>query len=131
MNLSSLRSFASQSPHRMVHGDPVRASVSSDGEHLPLQLDDVPDVLNSVAEFATRHASTQAVVAYADSVVLEAVCKVVLTFGHGTNENAHALFWPYVLNVVLDPNNVGVVAECDLTAIWRKMIRYGILDDLE
>lgn len=96
-----------------------------------MQLDDIPNVLNSIAKFATRYAGTEAVVAYADSVVLEAIGKVIVTFGHGTHENANALFWPYVFNVVLDPNDVGIVAECNFAAIRWKMIRDGIFDDLE
>ena len=105
--------------------------MSSDGGHLPLQLDDVPNVLHSIAEFAASNASAQAIVAYADSVVFEGVGEVIITFSHGTNENANALFWPYIFNVVLYPNDVGIVAECDLAAIGWKVICDGILDDLK
>jgi hypothetical protein len=130
MNLSFFRSFASQSPDQIVQ-EGSRESVAVRREHLPLQLNDVPDVLHGVAEFTTRYASTQAVITYADSVVLNAIGKVIITFGHGTNENAYALFRPYVLYIVFDPNDVGIIAKCNLAAIWWKMIRNGVLDDLK
>ena len=98
---------------------------------LPWQLDDIPDILNSIAEFSTCYASTQAVIAYADGVVLEAVGEVVVAFGHCTDKNADALFGSDIRYVVFHPNDVGVKTEGDLAAIGRKMISDRILDDFE
>lgn len=105
--------------------------MATDGGFLPLQLDDVPDILNGIAEFTARHASTEAVITYTDSVVLEAVGEIVITFGHCTNKNANALLWSYVCNIVFDPDNVSIVAERDLPAVGWKMVSDWILDDLE
>lgn len=114
----------------MIGGHREEARVV-DGEYLPLQLDNIPDILNGVAEFATGYTSAQAVVAYTDSVVLEAIGEVIVTFSHCTNKDANALFWSYVFNVVLDPDNVRIVAECDLAAVRGQVFCDWILDDLE
>ena len=105
--------------------------VVSAPEYLPWWLDDVPDIFNRITEFATCYTSTQAVVAYTDGIVLEAVGKIVVTFGHCTDEYANALFGPQVRDVVLDPNDICVIAECNLTAIWGQMICDGIFDHFE
>ena len=94
-------------------------------------LDDVPDIFNSVAEFTTRHASAQAVITNTDSVVLESVGEVIVSFSHGTNKNANALFWSYVLNIIFDTNDRLVVAEGHLAAIRGQMVSDRVLDDLE
>ena len=105
--------------------------LASGGVYSPSWLDDVPDVFHSIAELTTCYASAQAVVADADSVIHVHVCKIVLAFGHGADEDANALFGTYVIDVVLDPDDFSVVTEGDLSAIGRKMVCDGILDDLE
>lgn len=95
------------------------------------RLDNIPDILDSIAKFATRYASAQAVIAYTDRVVLEAVGKIVVTFGHRTHKDANTLFRPEIRYVVFNPNHICVIAERDLTAIGRQVIGDGILDDLE
>ena len=87
--------------------------------YLPVYLDDVPNVFDSVAKLATCYAGTQAVVADADRIVLNAVGEVVVPFCHGTDKDAHALFGSDVFDVILDPNNVCIIAECHFPAIRR------------
>jgi len=100
-------------------------------EYLPLRLDDVPDVFNGITELATCYAGAQAVIAEADCVILEAVGEVIVSLSHGPNEDADALFWPYVLYVVFDPNDIRVKAECHLTAIGGQMVSDWVLYDFE
>lgn len=63
-------------------------------------LDDVPDVLCSVAEFAASNTSRQRVVADTDGIVLVLIREVVRALGHGTDEDADALLRSQILNVV-------------------------------
>ena len=101
------------------------------GTYSPRRLDDVPDVFHSIAEFTACYASAQAVVADTDSVILVHVCKIVLAFCHGANEDADALVGTNVVDIVSNPDDVRLITEGDLSAIRRKMIRDGILNDFE
>ena len=60
-------------------------------ECLPCGLDDVPDIFDSVTEFAARHTGTQAVIADANCIVLEGICEVILALGHCAYEDAYTL----------------------------------------
>lgn len=84
-----------------------------------------------MAEFATCYASAQAVVADADSVIFVHVCKIVLAFSHGADEDADTLFGTYVFDVVFNPDDISIVTEGDLSTIGRKMVRDWIFDDFE
>lgn len=95
------------------------------------RLYNVPDILSSVAEFATGDTGAEAEVADTDRVVLESVGKVVDPFGHSADEDAYALLGAQICNVILDSDNVGIITQGDLSAVWRKMIGDGVLDDLE
>ena len=44
-----------------------------------------------MAEFAARDTSAEVEVAYADGVVLYGVSEVVVSFGHGSDEDSNAL----------------------------------------
>lgn len=84
-----------------------------------------------MTEFAACHTCAQAVVAYANGIIFEAVGKVVFSLCHRSNEHADAFAWRKRVNVVSDSYYLGVEAECDFSATWRKVVRDGILDDLE
>lgn len=96
-----------------------------------MRLDDVPDIFDGIAELSTSYTGAQAVIADADSVVLEAVGKVIFPLGHCTDENANALLGSYIFYVVPDPNDFRIKAERNLTAIGGKMVGDWILDDFE
>jgi hypothetical protein len=57
------------------------------------RLDDVPNVLGGVAKLTASHAGAKAEVADGDCIVLESVCKIIVAFGHSTNENTDAFLW--------------------------------------
>ena len=111
----------------------IRASVNDPwaNGHTHLRLDNIPDIFNGIAELATCYAGAQAVIADADGVVLEAVCKIIIAFSHCANEDANTLFTTQVLYVVFDSNDFSVKAESYLSAIGGEMISDGILDDFE
>ena len=94
-------------------------------------LDDVPDVFDSVTKLAACDTSAQAVIADADSIVLEAVCEIVISFGHRSHKDANTLLWSNVLDVILDTNNVRVKAQGHFTAIGRQVVSDWVLDDFE
>lgn len=94
-------------------------------------LDDVPHVLGCVTEFAACHASTQAIVADADGVVLEAVCEVISAFCHGSDKDANTFLGSQVRDVVPYTYHFGVEAQCNLSTIGWKVSGDWVLDDLE
>lgn len=95
------------------------------------ELDDVPDLLGTVAEFGACYTGTETVVADGDGVVLELIGEVILALGHGADENADALVGVQVLDVLAHLDDRGVETKRDLAAVRRKMIGDGVLDDLE
>ena len=96
-----------------------------------MHLDDAPDVLGGVAELAASNAGTEIELADGDAVVFDTVGKVVVAFGHGTDENADALVGVQALNVVAYTHNLRVEAERDLAAVRGKVVGDGVLDDLD
>ena len=106
--------------------------VSKEGWYLMLwSSNDVPNVFRRMTKLAASDTCTQAVIADTDGLVLEIVGKVILAFGHGTNEDTDAFIWGKALNVVFDSDNLCVEAQRDFPAIGRKMVGYRILDNLE
>jgi hypothetical protein len=108
--------------------------VSKEGWYLTLWMcssNYVPNVFRRMAKLAASDTSTQAVIADTDGLVLEIVGKVILAFGHGTNEDTDAFIWCKALNVVFDSDNLCVEAQRDFPAIRRKMVGYRVLDNLE
>ena len=92
---------------------------------------DVPDVFGRVTKLATGDAGTETVIAETDLVVDERVGEVVVTFGHGADEDADALVGGQVGDVVPHPHDGGVVAKRHLPTTRRQMVGDGVLDDLE
>jgi len=84
-----------------------------------------------VTKLATSNTRTEAEIADTDRLVLESIRKVVLSLGHGANEDTYAFIWCKALDVVFDPNHFRFKGQCDLPAVWRKVIRDWALDDLE
>ena len=91
----------------------------------------IPQIFYSVAKFATRHTSTQTVVADADCIVLVGVGKIVVSFGHRTDKYANTFFGSKVRNVISNANDRSFIAEGDFPTERRQMIGDGVLDDLE
>ena len=84
-----------------------------------------------MTKLAACHASTEAVVADADRLVLERICEIVSAFRHGSDKDAYALIGSQTLNVVLHSYNLRIETEGDFSAILRKVVRYRVLDDFE
>ena len=94
-------------------------------------LDDVPDVLCSVAELATSNTSRKRVVGDTDRVVLVLIGKGIITLGHSTNKDADALLRSEIADVVTNSHDLCVERESDLAAVWWQVIGDWILNDLE
>lgn len=94
-------------------------------------LHDVPDILGRIAELSTGYAGAETEVADTDSMVLELVCEVVLTFSHCTDEDADALLRSEIRDIVCYPHHGRIMAERDFAAIWWEMVGDWILDHFE
>ena len=108
--------------------------VSKEGWYLTLWMcssNYVPNIFRRMAKLAASDTSTQAVIADTDGFVLEIVGKVILAFGHGTNEDTDAFIWCQALNIVFDSDNLCVEAQRDFPAIGGEVIGYRVLDNLE
>ena len=64
-------------------------------------------------------AGAKAEIADADRVVLEGVCEVVVSLGHGSDKDADALVVIEALNVVAHPYHRSFEAEGDLSTVRR------------
>jgi hypothetical protein len=91
----------------------------------------IPHLLRRVAELAASHTGTQTVVADTDGVILERVGKVVVAFGHGTDEDRNALLGTQRLNVVLGADHGGIETHGHLAAVRGQVVGDRVLDDLE
>lgn len=74
--------------------------------HMLVRLDDAPYVLGGVAEFAASNAGTEVELADGDGVILDGVGKVVVAFGHGSDEDSDALVGVQTLDVVPDADHL-------------------------
>ena len=92
---------------------------------------DVPDVLGGMAELAAGDAGREAEVADGDGIILVLVSKIVSAFSHGADEDAYALFWTEVSDVVPDPDDRGVEGERDFAAVRWEVVCDGIFDHFE
>ena len=99
--------------------------------HISSRSQDVPHLLGRVAELATSHTSTKAVVADTDGVVLERVGKIVMTLGHSSDEDRNALLGAERFDVVLCADDWCFKTESHFPAIGRQVVRNWILNDLE
>ncbi len=94
-------------------------------------LDDVPRIFAGVAKFAASHTGTETVVTDTDGFVLERVGKVVFPFGHGADEDTDALRRTEGVDVISDPDDVGVETEGNLATVRGEVVGDGVFDDLE
>lgn len=86
--------------------------------HVDSSLDNVPNVLGSVAELAASNTGRERVIADRNGVVLELVREVVIALGHCTYEDADALFCAKVLDVVAHSDHGCVEGQSNLSAVW-------------
>jgi len=84
-----------------------------------------------VAELATGHTGTETVVADTDAFILKSVGKVIVTLGHGTDEDGNTLVGFQRLQVVPGANQGCLKTHSHLTAVGRQVVGDGVLDDLE
>jgi hypothetical protein len=94
-------------------------------------LEDVPDILSGMAEFAACYAGTEIELADSDAVVLDVVREVVIALGHGTYKDGNALALVESTNVVADTYDLRIETERDLAAIRWQMVGDGVLDNLD
>jgi hypothetical protein len=94
-------------------------------------LDDVPDLLGGMAESTASDTGTQTEVADTDRVVLELICKGVVTLGHGSDEDADALLGCEIGDVVAHTNNGRVETKGDLAAVGREVVGDRVLNNLQ
>jgi len=100
-------------------------------KHHKWRLYDAPDVFGGMAELATCYTGTQTEVANTDCVVFELVREIVFAFGHGTDEDADALFRAQSLYVVGYSHNGCFKAQSNLAAIRWQMVSNWILNYFE
>ena len=72
-----------------------------------------------MAEFAASDAGTETIVADTDGIVLESIRKIVLSFGHGADEDAYTFGRRQIRDIVLDTDNLGIEAKRHFPAIIR------------
>lgn len=92
---------------------------------------DVPYILDSVAELAAGHTSRERVVADSNLLVHKRIGKAVVTLCHGTNEDADALLRVEGLNEVATAHERSIEAQGHLAAIRGQVVSDGVLDHTE
>lgn len=94
-------------------------------------LNDVPNILSSIAEFAACYAGTEAVVTDTDRIVLDMIGKIIVAFGHSSDEDTNTLFGAQIRNIVCYPNHFSVKTQGDLATTGRQVVRNWILYHFE
>lgn len=84
-----------------------------------------------MAELAASDTGAQAVIADTDGLVFELVGKVVLSLGHGADEDTDAFGGGQGVDVVPYTDDIGVETQSDLSAIRWEVVGDGVLDDLQ
>ena len=84
-----------------------------------------------MAELATGHTGTQTIVTDTDGVVLEGVGEVIVSLGHGSDEDTNALLGAQRFDIVPGAHHGGFVTEGDLAAVGGQVVGDGVLDDAE
>jgi hypothetical protein len=84
-----------------------------------------------MAEFAACDTCTEVEIADTDGVVLDGVGEVIISLGHGSNENGYALIFVQTLHVISHSHDFGVEAERNFPTIRGKVVRDRVLDDLD
>lgn len=82
-----------------------------------------------MTKLAASNASTQAVVADTNGIILELICKGIVALGHGANEDANAFFGRQVGDVIAHADHGSVKTQRDFAAVGWQMIGDGVLDD--
>lgn len=96
-----------------------------------LNLDDVPSILGSMAEFTASYTGGKTVVAYGDLLVDHIVRKIIRSFSHSSNKDADTLVFVQVFNVFPDTNNLRFEAQSDLSTVGRKVVGNWVCDHFE
>jgi hypothetical protein len=92
---------------------------------------DIPNLFGSVAELAASHTGTETVVTDTDGLVLERIGKVIVTLGHGTDEDSNALVGLQCLQVVLGADHGCLKTHGDLAAVGRQVVGDRVLNNLQ
>lgn len=96
-----------------------------------LALKNIPHLLRGVTKLTAGHTGTQTVVADTDGVVFEGVCEIIVTLGHGSDEDADTLFGAERLHIVLDAHHGGVETKRHFPAVRGEMVGDWVFDDFQ
>lgn len=83
-----------------------------------------------MAKFTACNTCTQVVAADAYSIILDRIREVVVSFGHGSDEDTDTFVFVQTLDVVAHAHNLRVEAKCDLSAVGREVVRNWVFDYL-
>lgn len=95
------------------------------------RLEDTPNILCSVAEFAAGNAGTEVEVADTDAVVLDGIGEIIIALRHSTDKDCDALVLVEATDVITQAYHLSVETKSDLPAVGRQVIGDGVLDDLD
>lgn len=84
-----------------------------------------------MAELAAGNTGTKTVVADTDSIVLEGVGKVVVTLGHGTDEDGDTLVRVQRLQIILGADHRRLETHGHLAAVGGQVVGDRVLDNLK
>lgn len=93
--------------------------------------EDIPNLFGSMAELAAGNTGTKTVVADTDSIVLEGVGKVVVTLGHGTDEDGDTLVRVQRLQIILGADHRRLETHGHLAAVGGQVVGDRVLDNLK
>lgn len=91
-------------------------------------LQDVPYVLDSVAELAAGDTSRQGEIADANLLIDQGVGEVVVAFGHGADKDTDALLRGKCLDIVANAHKWSVKTQSYLAAVGRQVVSNRVLD---
>ena len=92
-------------------------------------LNDVPNILRSMAELATRHARAQTIIANTNRIILIHIRERVLPLRHRAHKHADTLLRPQIGYVIAYAHDLGVEGEGDFAAVGGQVVRDGVLND--
>ena len=96
-----------------------------------VRLNNVPDILGSVTEFAAGDAGGKTIIANGDLLVDILIGEIVSALGHGSDKDAYALAWLQVCYVIPGADDLGLEAQGDFPAVGRQMVGDGVLNDTQ
>lgn len=79
----------------------------------------IPNLFGSVTELTTGHTGTKTVVTDTDALILEGIGKVIMTLGHGTDEDGDTLIRLQRLQIIPGAHQRGLKTHGHLAAIGR------------